>query len=168
MKDLIVSFVLVVATAISTWAITYTLIVPRVLADNRTEQAATAYADFGSAFVRLVGVQSAAAAAQSALATMSKQAHGKTAKEADWTEDQHLRLRVESIAAEIEYFSAKARIAVYGDSATIGFVKGLGGRLDEANKEKLIKTLKAMRAHLGAEEVSEKHLKEILFGNGST
>ena len=166
MKDLIVGLVLVVTTAIFTWAITYNLIVPGTLADKRIEQAAMAYADFGSAFVRLVGVQSAAGAAQSALVRLSQQANGNNAEEAAWTEEQYRRLRVESIVAEIEYFSAKARISVYGDSATIEFVKGIGGRLDEANKEKLIKALKAMRAHLGADEVSEKHLEEMLFGNG--
>ena len=167
MKNLIVGLVLVVATAISTWVITYTLIVPSTLTDKRIEQAATAYADFSSAFVRVVGVQSAAAAARSKLARMSRAARGNDRKEIDRTEDQVYRLKVESIAAEIEYFSAKARMAFSGDPATIEFVKGIGGRLDGDNKEKLIKALKAMRAHLGAEEVSEKYLGEVLFGNGN-
>lgn len=106
MKHLLVGLVLVVATAISTWAITCNLIVPGTLADKRIEQAATACADFGSAFVRLVGVQSAAHKAQSALARLSRQANGNNKEEADWTEEQHRRLKAESIAAEIEYFSA--------------------------------------------------------------
>ena len=164
MKDLLVGLVLVVATAISTWTITYNLMVPGTLADRRIEQAAMAYADFGNAFVRLVGVQSAAGAAKAALDGLSRQANGNNAKEADWTEEQYRRLRAESIAAEIEYFSAKARISVYGDPATIEFVKGIGGKLD-GNKEKLIDALKAMRDHLGAVEVSRQHLEEMLFGN---
>ena len=168
-KELIVGLVLLVATAISTWVITYTLIVPHTLADKRIEQAATAYADFGSAFVRLVGLQAAAKTAKSKIDRMSKlseqskQASGYDVKEATWTEDQYSSLRAQSIAAEIEYFSAKARIAVYGDPATIEFVKEISGSLDDGAKANLIKAQEAMRAHLGADEVSGKHLQELLF-----
>ena len=133
MKELWIGLALVVATAVSTWAITYTFIVPQTTTDNRIEQAARSYSDFGNAFVRLVGVQSAIKAAQASLVGMHLQATQYDVKTADWTEDQIRSPRAESITAEIDYFAARVRIAVYGDSETIKLVKDIKGKMDAEN-----------------------------------
>lgn len=165
MKQLILGLILAIATSIFTLFITSALIIPQALADKRIGQATEAYSDFVSAFVRLVGVQSAASAAKM---SVQAQTDESDPEEVSWVKDQNRKLRAESVDAEIEYFSARARIAAYGDPQTIRFVSEIKGQLNKENKRKVIDALKAMRAHIGADGVDDAYLQKILFGNGGT
>ena len=158
-KKLIVEISLVVITAILTWAVTFSLILPGVLTDKRIEQAATAYADFNRAFVKLIGLQSSISKAEDFISDNKNM----TQEEKAWATNLYYDLKARTIDAEIEFFSTKARIAVYGDPETIKHVIEISGKGDNGVKVNMVKAQKAMRAQFGADEVSDINLKKLLF-----
>lgn len=122
-----------------------------------------AYSDYSETLVRLLGIQSTFYFAELSRETFSKRLKDPEEQrpkselkgELNAIEQKLLTLSADLVNARRDYYTAAARVAIYGDSETLSFVKLVSEEVNHGivniNKKNITDVLVSMRDYVGAE-----------------